>query len=161
MDLNKILVKNSNIRSSNLKLILLKEGIKENRCEVCGISEWQRKPIVCQLHHIDGDNTNNTLENLQILCPNCHSQTDTYCTSRKKTEKSYCKICGKQISKHANYCNECFHIQRRVIERPTLEQLVNDYKELHSLLQIGRKYGVSSKSIQKWFRYYNYNYKEQ
>ena len=62
----------------HLKQRLLAEGLKENRCEQCGITEWQGKPLNLQLHHMDGDGTNNTLENLEILCPNCHAQTDTY-----------------------------------------------------------------------------------
>ena len=47
-------------------------------CWCCGITEWQGKDIVLELEHIDGDSTNNTVENLSLLCPNCHSQTDTY-----------------------------------------------------------------------------------
>ena len=61
---------------------LIREGLKENKCEICGlINEWNGKPLVLQLHHINGNHTDNRLENLQILCPNCHSQTDTYCGS--------------------------------------------------------------------------------
>ena len=52
--------------------------MKENKCEVCGITEWQGAPIICELHHINGDTTDNRIENLQILCPNCHSQTDNF-----------------------------------------------------------------------------------
>lgn len=62
-----------------------REAIKKNliqlrgrKCEQCGLSEWQEKPIVLELHHIDGDRYNNELENLQLLCPNCHSQTSNY-----------------------------------------------------------------------------------
>jgi hypothetical protein len=61
-----------------LKNRLIKEGIKENVCEICGISEWNGKPLNMELHHIDGDRTNHKLENLQIVCPNCHAQTDTF-----------------------------------------------------------------------------------
>ena len=61
-----------------LKNRLLKEGIKENICEVCGLSEWNGKPLNMELHHLDGDRTNHKLENLQILCPNCHAQTDNF-----------------------------------------------------------------------------------
>ncbi len=53
---------------------------REYKCECCGISEWQNKPIKLQIHHIDGDRTNNKRSNLQILCPNCHSQTDNWCS---------------------------------------------------------------------------------
>jgi hypothetical protein len=62
----------------HLKQRLLAAGVKQNRCEQCGISEWQGRPISLQLHHKDGDGTNNELENLEILCPNCHSLTDTW-----------------------------------------------------------------------------------
>ena len=69
---------------------LFKEHIKENKCEICGITEWNNKPIICQLHHKDGNHLNNNLENLQILCPNCHSQTDNYCgNSNKVTKKNF------------------------------------------------------------------------
>lgn len=62
-----------------------KESIKKNliqlrghKCEKCGLSEWRNQPISLELHHIDGDRCNNELENLQLLCPNCHSQTPNY-----------------------------------------------------------------------------------
>jgi Zn finger protein HypA/HybF involved in hydrogenase expression len=63
---------------------IIKSGIKENRCELCGQEPTHNgKPLTLQCHHLDGNNTNNKLENLQILCPNCHTQTDTYAKSRK------------------------------------------------------------------------------
>lgn len=65
-------------------------AIKENflktheyKCECCGISKWNNKRLTLQLHHIDGNRRNNNEENLQLLCPNCHSQTDNYCTKNK------------------------------------------------------------------------------
>jgi hypothetical protein len=61
-----------------LKVRLLEIGLKENRCEICGTDEWGGKPLTLQLHHINGDGYDNRLENLELLCPNCHSQTDTY-----------------------------------------------------------------------------------
>jgi 5-methylcytosine-specific restriction endonuclease McrA len=48
------------------------------RCENCGLSEWLGKPIVIELHHIDGNADNSDPSNLQLICPNCHSQTETY-----------------------------------------------------------------------------------
>ena len=79
--LTAILDINSSLSSSNVKERLFNHKIKENKCEICGLTEWLGKSINCELHHINGDNTDNRLENLQILCPNCHSQTDTF---RKK-----------------------------------------------------------------------------
>lgn len=66
-----------------LKKRLLKEGIKENKCDICEITTWNGKPISMQLDHIDGNSHNHKLENLRMTCPNCHSQTETYCGKNK------------------------------------------------------------------------------
>lgn len=63
---------------SHLKDRLIDEGLKEDRCEICGITEWLGKPLSMALHHLNGDGKDNRLDNLQLLCPNCHAQTDTY-----------------------------------------------------------------------------------
>lgn len=73
------LYKGSLINSSKLSKKLLSEGIKERKCETCGLTEWLGKEIPLELHHINGDHFDNRLENLKILCPNCHAQTDNYC----------------------------------------------------------------------------------
>lgn len=67
-----------------LKQRLFKEGFKENKCECCGISDWNGLPLNCELHHKDGNESNNNLDNLIILCPNCHSQTDNFRSKNKK-----------------------------------------------------------------------------
>lgn len=78
-DLSLILVENSPYRSTNsLKKRLLKEGVKEQKCECCGLTEWLGKPLQLELHHVNGNNIDNRIENLQILCPNCHAQTEHY-----------------------------------------------------------------------------------
>lgn len=64
--------------SSRLLQKLIEAGIKKYECECCKISTWCERPITLELNHVDGEHTNHRLENLQILCPNCHSQTDTY-----------------------------------------------------------------------------------
>jgi len=63
-----------------LKLRLLREGIKEDKCELCGwaMKRFGEEFTPCELHHRDGDNRNHLLSNLIILCPNCHSLTDNY-----------------------------------------------------------------------------------
>lgn len=71
-------------QSYKLKNRLVAEGIKQNTCENCGISTWQGNPINLELHHIDGNRTNHLLENLMLLCPNCHSQTDTFRAKNRK-----------------------------------------------------------------------------
>lgn len=61
------------IGSSTLRQKLIKDGIKEDKCEICGISIWQGIKLPLELHHKNGNHFDNDLNNLQILCPNCHS----------------------------------------------------------------------------------------
>ena len=77
-DINELLVMNSDIRSSHLKTKLYANGLKKNVCDICGIDSWMGNQITMELDHINGTNTDNRIENLRILCPNCHSQTDTW-----------------------------------------------------------------------------------
>ena len=71
-----------------LRLFLIKEGIKKNKCEECGTSKWQGKPLCIQLHHIDGNRKNNLLENLKMVCPNCHYQTKTWGVRNKNWKRN-------------------------------------------------------------------------
>lgn len=66
-------IKQDCVKSHLLKQKLIKDGIKENKCEICGCYEWQGKILPLELHHKDGNHFNNNFDNLQILCPNCHS----------------------------------------------------------------------------------------
>ncbi len=66
-----------------LKNRLLKEGILINNCSVCNINSWNNQLINLELDHIDGNRLNHKLSNLRLLCPNCHSQTDTYRSKKR------------------------------------------------------------------------------
>jgi len=72
------LQKGSTIQSNKLKLRLINQGFFNPVCSSCNLSDWLSKPIPLELDHIDGDNTNNELSNLRLLCPNCHALTPTY-----------------------------------------------------------------------------------
>jgi Homeodomain-like domain/HNH endonuclease len=62
----------------HLKRRLLRDGLKEARCEGCGLTHWRGAVLSLELHHKNGDGRDNRLENLEFLCPNCHSQTDNW-----------------------------------------------------------------------------------
>ena len=73
------------ISSAKLKAKLIQDGLKTEQCELCGIIEWLGKKLPFELHHKNGNHFDNSLDNLQILCPNCHSQTDNF-RSRNRTK---------------------------------------------------------------------------
>lgn len=58
--------------------------LRGHKCEDCGLTEWKNQPIPLEAHHIDGDKCNNTLENLLLLCPNCHTLTSNYGSKNNK-----------------------------------------------------------------------------
>lgn len=83
--LSEVLIEFSDISSTfHLKNRLLKEGLLKNECYECHINEWRGKKLMLELDHINGVRHDNRLDNLQLLCPNCHSQTDTYCGKNKR-----------------------------------------------------------------------------
>lgn len=74
----KIWDRSKQINTDGIKKKLLGFGVLENKCYRCGLVEWLGEPINLELHHINGDRWDNRLENLVVLCPNCHSKTDNY-----------------------------------------------------------------------------------
>lgn len=76
----------SNISSHKLKNLLIRDGYKNKLCESCGIDNWLGEPVVLELDHINNNHYDNRIENLKILCPNCHAL---------KTRKALVKEIGK------------------------------------------------------------------
>lgn len=177
-DIQSKLMPNTKVNSHKLKNKLIELEYKEKRCELCGNSEWMGKPIKLQLHHIDGNHDNNSLENLQILCPNCHSLTDNFGVYNsekvkeriKERARNTCKKCGKKIRKNnkSNLCYLCYSKYHRKKKKKkkspkkTITPLRNiTREELKRLIrtvpftQIGIMFGVSDNAIRKWCDKYN------
>jgi hypothetical protein len=75
------------VKSSRIAELLMEMGVPY-RCAICGISEWCNRALVLHLDHVNGINNDNRLPNLRLLCPNCHSQTPTYCRRPPKPLKA-------------------------------------------------------------------------
>ena len=71
-------IKKDTVKSTILREKLIRDGIKKNECEICGVSIWQGVQLPLELHHKDGNHYNNSIDNFQLLCPNCHAFTDSY-----------------------------------------------------------------------------------
>lgn len=104
---NEEIFSNRNCEVSSTTLITRLKEIRDWKCECCGNSEWFGQPLPLEIHHIDGNRQNNNLNNLQILCPNCHSLTDNW---RSRNIKGYNKskpkvsdeVLLETLNKHKN-----------------------------------------------------------
>lgn len=168
-----VFCENSTARQSTVRRWYRNREDIKYECRWCGISSWRGEKLVLQLDHVNGNNTDNRLENLRWLCPNCHSQTDTFCgkhlkknhaTSQgitKETPHYYCLDCGVEVaSSQAIRCPECAAKARRVVERPSKEELYSFLTEHKgNFTKAGKYFGqVTDNTVRKWCRAYEIPY---
>jgi len=138
---------------STIRRFILKHGLKEYKCIICDNNGSHfGKDLTLQLDHIDGNRTNNELDNLRWLCPNCHSQTETFSNKRKNKKVINICSCGNKIGKKniSGECSSCLskkriHKTKFDIDKSLLEKLL----ETNSLTSIGKLYGVSDNTVRK------------
>ena len=112
-----------------------------------------------QLDHINGDHQDNRLENLRLLCPNCHALTNTYCGKNIKCGRvvqKKCKDCNIDIQQKSTRCIPCASKNIFLANkngRPSYEQLQQDLKEM-PYVKVGKKYNVSDNAVRKWLKRY-------
>ena len=149
-----IFIENSSYHRTHLKTRICKQNLIEYKCSECNLGNtWNNKNISLQLDHINGIHNDNRLENLRFLCPNCHSQTNTFAGRRTKGIKKVLKIkakcldCGVDCYKHGSRCRKCAgkKLYRFEISKNDLENLT----KIYSLEEIGRQLGVSGVAIKK------------
>lgn len=164
--LEQILVENSTyLNRAGIKQKLYKADLLKEECYKCGLGPiWNDKPITLQLEHINGVFNDNRIENLSILCPNCHSQTETFCGKRKayglkKEDNSYskpnnCLDCENAIPKTSIRCYKCeakYRIKTNIysqIDWPPLEELIEEVKTT-SYVATAKRLGVSDNAVRK------------
>ena len=136
-------------------------------CECCKLGEWMNELISLELHHVDGDRTNNNHENLQLLCPNCHSYTENYRGKRARKELPVCEDCSIAVSARGRRCAPCAvkHRTRKTCHEKILQAKPTkidwpDIDTLKAMLAasnysaLARELGVSDNAIRKHLRYY-------
>lgn len=149
-----ILVENSDYQSiSTLKIRLVRDNIFNYECSNCGLINWDDKPISLQLDHINGIYNDHRIENLRFLCPNCHSQTETFAgrNAKKieivpgKPDHDFC-ACSNLKLKTSKVCKLCAARNREKIKWPSKSEL-QTMVDNNGYSKTGRALNVSPTSV--------------
>jgi len=152
VSVDEFFTKDSYRASSSVRRRALKEDLLENKCSGCGMGpEWQGLPITLQLDHINGNPSDNRIENLRILCPNCHAQTETFKgkSGRYTTPPKVCETCGVTIQRRSTRCPGCASRNRpSKIIWPVATDLAMEVTRT-SYRAVGTRLGVSDSAVKK------------
>lgn len=176
------------IGSNNLKKKILKLKLIEYQCAWCKITDtYDGRPIVLQLDHINGINTDNRLENLRLLCPNCHSQTDTFTSKNRVNKISENKMsikyqqyeqkqkdcicqCGEKKHFKSTICIKCLgkinknkdknknSTRQKILNEFGLDYIIDLLKKT-SYVNVGKLLNVSDNAVRKIIKSEGYNFK--
>ena len=139
-NLDDVLVENSKYSRANLKKRLITNGILKARCLWCGLSEWRGQCLTLELDHINGVSDDNRIENLRLLCPNCHSQTNTW-RGRNRKKSVYRVINVGTSIKGATR-------RKEKIDWPSVDVLQSMVDEI-GYRGTGKRLGVSDNAVKK------------
>lgn len=143
------------IKTFKLKQKLLAAGLLVNKCSICGQGpEWSGRPLVLQLDHKNGNNRDNRIENLRIICPNCHTQTDTFTgrnLSAKYRKRVHLCVCGKQIHRQSVACVKCNGAAIEAKDWPKAEDLADEV-ERTTYKEVAARLGKSANGLKKYLR---------
>ena len=139
-----------------LKKRIIDEKLLNYKCQICNLDPiWQGELLSLHLDHINGQNNDNRLENLRFLCPNCHSQTETY---SGKSRRNKCIECFAKISSKSTRCPNCSNERNKTLQSEIFDidpdVLRKEVWEL-PMNQLSIKYGCSDKLIAKRCKKYN------
>jgi 5-methylcytosine-specific restriction endonuclease McrA len=148
---------------------IIKEDLIERRghvCELCSLSEWKGFKIALQVDHINGDNTNNELKNLRLLCPNCHGQTPTFGLGLRENAAKIC-VCGLPKKSASKKCTVCINktnyqkltyanIKKPKFEKTLFSELAAKASSIRSLIMLLKEHypSLSYNSVKRSLIYY-------
>lgn len=152
----------STLPNASKRQILIREGVKEEKCECCGLTEWNGCSIPLELHHKNFNHYDNRLENLIILCPNCHSTAHMSVTNKVHKHKpikgvkmpfaKVCECCGlnfQTFNKKQRFCSEkCYHDSTS--KMVSKNDLIMAFEHKKTFIGVAKYFNVGLSTIRRW-----------